>query len=73
MLRLVQQQYAPGAVLIFRPEGDGTGPDSGQLDKLAPYTREQRAIDGRATAYVCQDRACRAPVTETTALVNLLQ
>jgi len=73
MLSLVQQHYAPGIVLIYRPEGDGTGPDSGQLEKLAPFTQEQRTIDGRATAYVCQDRACRAPVTEKTALLNLLQ
>jgi uncharacterized protein YyaL (SSP411 family) len=73
MLQLVQRQYAPGVVLIYRPEGEGAGPDSEQLEKLAPFIREQRTVDGRATAYVCQDRACRAPVTETAALGSLLQ
>ncbi len=73
MLRLVQQQYATGAVLIYRPEGEKNGPDSVQLEKLAPFTREQKSIDGRATAYVCQDRACREPITETEALGSLLQ
>ncbi|WP_347491265.1 thioredoxin domain-containing protein [Desulfoscipio sp. XC116] len=69
MLRLAQRQYAPGAVIIYRPEGNG----GEQIEKLAPHTRKQRSIDGRATAYVCRDRACREPVTETAALGDLLQ
>ncbi len=73
MLRLVQGQYTPGTVLIYRPEGDSNVTDSRQLEKLAPYTREQRSINGRATAYVCRGRACREPVTETAALGSLLQ
>lgn len=73
MLRLAQRQYAPGAVLIYRPEGDGDQQDGGQIGKLAPFTREQKSIDGRATAYVCRDRACREPVTETEVLGSLLQ
>ncbi|KAF1085474.1 Cellobiose 2-epimerase [Sporotomaculum syntrophicum] len=73
MLQLVQRQYVPNAVLIYRPEGEGSGSEGEQLEKLAPFTREQKSIDGRATAYVCRDRACREPVTETTALGSLLQ
>lgn len=73
MLRLAQRQYLPGAVLIYRPEGDGNGQKDGQIGKLAPFTREQKSIDGQATAYVCRDRACREPVTDTAALGNLLQ
>jgi uncharacterized protein YyaL (SSP411 family) len=37
-----------------------------------PWMAEMRAIDGRATAYVCEDYSCRAPVTGAAALQALL-
>lgn len=57
MIRLVQRAYLPEAVLLFRPMGK-----TESLDHLAPFTNEQNAIDGRPTAYVCQNRSCHQPV-----------
>jgi uncharacterized protein YyaL (SSP411 family) len=37
----------------------------------APQTMP--AIDDRATAYVCENFACKLPVTEAAALAELLQ
>ena len=31
--------------------------------RLLPWIESMRAIDGRATAYVCRDFACQAPAT----------
>ncbi|MEW5899799.1 MAG: thioredoxin domain-containing protein, partial [Bacillota bacterium] len=60
MISAVQQMFLPESVVIFKPEGEaGT-----KIGKLAPFTKENRAIGGLATAYVCQDYACRAPVTD---------
>jgi len=38
----------------------------------SPWLVEMRALDGRATAYVCEDSACQAPVAEPSALRRML-
>ena len=45
------------------------------LDILAervPLLKGKRQVDGRATAYVCRDATCSAPVTDPAALQALL-
>jgi hypothetical protein len=43
-----------------------------ELGALAPWTRDHRAVDGRAAAYLCQDHACRRPTTDPAELARLL-
>jgi uncharacterized protein YyaL (SSP411 family) len=38
----------------------------------APWLAEMKPIDGRATAYVCEEFACQAPVTDPSELRRLL-
>lgn len=68
MLKLTQQEYTPNAVVIHRVEGEDS-----PIESLAPYTKEQQSVNGQATAYVCRGRACQEPVTEPSALSELLQ
>ena len=42
------------------------------LAKHRPYLAEMKAIDGHATAYVCENFACQQPVSEVAALRRLL-
>ena len=42
------------------------------LAKVAPFTETQIAQDGKATAYVCEDFACRAPTTEVKVMLEYL-
>jgi uncharacterized protein YyaL (SSP411 family) len=42
------------------------GPEGTERPELM---RDRPAVDGKPTAYVCEHFACRAPVTEPSALV----
>lgn len=48
-----------------------TGADDPVTD-LAPFTKEQKRIDGRATAYVCRNFSCERPVTSAAELAEIL-
>jgi uncharacterized protein YyaL (SSP411 family) len=69
MIRALRQNYSPHKVVLFRPS-DSNSPD---IVKLAGFTEFQTAIDGKATAYVCQNYACNAPTTDIEEMVKLLQ
>lgn len=56
MLRTVQTKYDPFKVVLFRD------PNDPKIVELAPFILEQKVIDGRPTAYICENYACRSPV-----------
>lgn len=57
MLRYVQSLFLPDAVVLFREEGRVE-----ELRELVPYTAEQKMMEGKATAYVCRNYTCQAPI-----------
>ena len=59
MRREVFAHFAPNKVVLHRPPGDAPA-----ITRIAPYTAPQRAIRGKATAYVCTNYACKLPVTD---------
>jgi len=67
MIRVLRERYMPNAVMAFRPEKDVN-----KIVSLVPYVEAQTAIDGRPTAYVCRDYACRLPVHDADGLVSQL-
>jgi len=67
MLRALDQFFLPNAVVIFRPDEEAP-----PITDLVPYTREQRAIDGKATAYVCRNFACNKPTTSIEEMLGFL-
>ncbi|MGE5812869.1 MAG: thioredoxin domain-containing protein [Acidobacteriota bacterium] len=64
---VVASQYLPFHIVI--PAGD----DRASLDSVVPLIGDMQPRDGRATAYVCQDFHCEAPVQEPEALRALLR
>jgi hypothetical protein len=68
MLDALQTRFLPNTVVLFRPEEA-----SPAIAELAPYTASQRAIQGRATAYVCQNFSCDAPTTDVDTMLSHLK
>jgi uncharacterized protein YyaL (SSP411 family) len=67
MLQTVRGRYLPNTVVLHRPLGDAPA-----IAEVAPFTRAQRPQDGQATAYVCRNFQCDAPVTDPSALAEKL-
>lgn len=70
LLAVVREAFRPEAVVHLRPP-DGTAEADALID-LAPYLGAQPPQNGRATAYVCTDFACRAPAHSPDALRDQL-
>ncbi len=68
LLHEVHQHYLPGRILILADDGAGEKFLGERLEVL----REMKAIDGKPTAYVCENFTCKAPVTDPAALRKIL-
>jgi len=69
MLDAVRRAFLPNRVLLFRPQGAG----SGAIAAIAPYTKDMKAEGGMATAYVCRNFACAKPVRTVDEMLGLLE
>jgi uncharacterized protein len=59
MRRAVFTKFVPNKVVLHRPNGEVP-----PIARIAPFTREQRSIGDKATAYVCTNFMCKLPVTD---------
>lgn len=68
MLRAVHARFLPRAVLALQPADAG----SEAIEALIPFIKSQRPLEGKATAYVCENYICNLPTTDLTQLLRLL-
>lgn len=68
MLKTLKRQYTPHSVLLYRPIEQKTSEATYYLNRLADY----KPINGRATAYVCQNRICKQPTNKLDKLLDML-
>jgi uncharacterized protein YyaL (SSP411 family) len=66
LAKAVRSAFRPNIVLA------GMSPDDEVAQQEIPLLRDRTAIDGRPAAYVCENFACRLPVTEPDELVKQL-
>ncbi|HEU0054976.1 MAG TPA: thioredoxin domain-containing protein, partial [Longimicrobium sp.] len=66
LVRTASRAYLPNLVLALRRPGAGDG------DGTIPLLHHRAAVDGKATAYVCERMACRQPVTSAAELAAQL-
>lgn len=67
MLEQLWTYFIPNKVLVFRPEEKDS-----EIIKIAPYTETQEPVEGKATAYVCQNYECQLPTTDINEMLRLL-
>ena len=70
LLDAVHRRYLPNKVMV------GAGGDGGNVGASGAYEMpllaDRGMVDGRATAYVCQNYVCQLPVTDAAALAEQL-
>ncbi len=69
MLRAIQREFMPNKVVLFRPSEE----ESPEILQIAGFMRDQTAIKGRATAYVCQNYSCNLPTTDIDEMLEQLE
>jgi uncharacterized protein YyaL (SSP411 family) len=68
MLDYINGIYRPGKVVLFKDPAE-----AGQLEQLAPFTKDQQMVDGKATVYICRNFACERPVNSLDELKSRLR
>ncbi len=69
MIRTARREFAPNRVLLFLP----TEQQEPEIAALAPFSRNLKSLDGKATAYVCRDQSCELPTTDVEEMLRLLR
>jgi uncharacterized protein YyaL (SSP411 family) len=69
MLKIVRRHARPHQVVLL---ADG-GPGQDFLGKHAEFYQSITAIDGKATAYVCENFVCQLPTNDPAALENTMR
>ncbi|MBI3332698.1 MAG: thioredoxin domain-containing protein [Candidatus Omnitrophica bacterium] len=57
MVRALFQRFIPNKVVAFHPTGKG----GAAIEALVPFLKDQPALEGRPTAYLCRNYACSQP------------
>ncbi len=67
MLKALQKEYLPHVVLVLQSSSDDL------IKELIPSLENKAKVDNQATAYVCGNGTCQAPVNTPKELINLLK
>jgi uncharacterized protein YyaL (SSP411 family) len=68
MLKAIWKAFIPNKVVILRPT-EKTAPE---IVKVAKFTQPMQSINGKATAYICLNYACKMPTTDIKKMLEVL-
>lgn len=69
MIHAIYSPFIPNKVVVLHPEVTEI---TKKIEALSPFVKNQNAINGKPTAYVCKNYVCNLPTTEVTKLKELL-
>ena len=67
MLSVARSSSLQQTIIIFKPQDISV-----DITSLAPFIEQMKMVNGGATAYVCQNFACREPLTDSAELQAIL-
>ena len=62
---VINKSFMPYSVVVVKDVDEAEA-----LKKLIPYTEGQNMVDDKTTAYICENFACRAPITDINKLME---
>jgi len=68
MLSLIYKKFIPNKVIAFRPDSE----EAKDIISLIPFIKNQTPIEGKTTAYVCENYNCKFPTNNIKDLEKLL-
>jgi len=69
MLEALRHAFIPNKVVIFHP----TDEESPEIADIAGFVGDLKSVEGKATAYVCQNYACKLPTNDKEKMLELLK
>lgn len=69
LLDVIFQNFIPNKVVAFHP---AEASEAQVIIKLIPFLKDQLPLDGKTTAYVCENYVCKLPTTSIKKLDELL-
>jgi uncharacterized protein len=69
MLSAFRRQFQPNRIVVVVTEGE----EQQAMATIIPLVRDKKVLDGKATAYLCENRICRLPVTDPEQLVKQIR
>jgi uncharacterized protein YyaL (SSP411 family) len=70
MLAALRRPFIPEKIVLFRTSDKSY---NGTISDIAPFTRSMATRNGQATAYVCQEFACKLPTTSIEQMLDNLR
>ena len=66
LLAVIRHRYLPRSVLALH------APNDGAIEALVPFLKQQTMVNGKPTAYVCENYVCQLPTSDPGKLDQLL-
>jgi len=69
MADIIFRSFSPDKVVLFHSPNLK---EASELEKIAPFVKNQGLVNGKVAVYICQNYSCELPVTNETDLKNKL-